>query len=250
MIGMAEEFVSPSDIKDEISFIEGLMDSLSTDDEYLHAILENQRLFAMKMLQDSNPGGSSGESINIDNLPLGFAGVMASDSPAEDSGTAIFSLQGSSVVTRVKPVEDVSSGEVVRVSDENNVVRVVNDVDRSDIANISETFIMGAGFDVIESGENVSVDPGEEKIILEEDIKGTANWWESGTNDEKYTEYQYIVDGDELLDDWKSQPLGLYNDMYRFPRPIRAVSSIKVKVRRSDQAPSSEEYYSKITITE
>jgi len=90
--------------------------------------------------------------------------------------------------------------------------------------------------------EDVEVEPGEEKDILE--VTDSGYLWEVGCNDETYTTYYLIVDDTEVGEPLP-QPWGLYNDPYRFPQPIEFGSSVVIRVERHEDAPAPAKYYGK-----
>jgi len=91
--------------------------------------------------------------------------------------------------------------------------------------------------------EDVVINPGEEKTVLE--VRDSGWLWEVGVNDETYSTYKLFVDG-SLIEKPQPQPWGLYNDPYRFPKPIEFGSSIEIRVERHSDAPSPAAYYAKV----
>lgn len=257
---LVNDFVKPQEVRDELNIIEELQLGLSSDDEYLEAILENQKLVGMMMLQmmedrkDSSNGNNEEDkdltrSINRTNLPEGYAGIVTDDVKVGESGEALFSVLGSTILCPIYPRSEVDSGEVVVVNNPNNQVRTVSDIERTDIVNVSDSLVQSGDFDVSETEDPVTIEAGEEKTILSFSASSLINWWEVGATDNQYSNYQYYVDGEPLFSDWMDQPLGLYNDLYKFPKPVRAQSTIEITVRRGSVAPGPEEYVGKIITT-
>jgi hypothetical protein len=245
------EFVTIEDVEQEISLVESLMEGLSSDDEFLQAILHNSRMMGMvlgQMVEGSDP------NLGFDrmDMPDGYVGIAIEDITSGSTGGSIFSANGSNIFTTITAGEKINEGDVVVVTGDSNKATRLTEVDDSylSIGKIEYSGVGSAGFDVIESESDVTIQPGETKTVLSADFNSQTFWWETGTNDETYSTYEYLVDGDNLLDQSNSQPLGLYNDMYRFPAPITIGGNVEIKVTRDGSAGGPQDYYSKITVTQ
>ena len=115
-----------------------------------------------------------------------------------------------------------------------------------DGANATDIPLTPVGFNQSVTSENVEIEPASSEDILDVKVKNSALWYEVGSKDATYSSYQYYADDTELLGDRQKEPLGLYNEPYRFPQPVIIRDKISINVRRSDDAPGPEEYFGKV----
>lgn len=101
-------------------------------------------------------------------------------------------------------------------------------------------------YNQVSTGENLSLPAGKSGDTIDINLDESGLLYEVGSNDEEYSEYKYIIDGKNLMDEPLVAPIGLYNDTYRFPQPIVAKESISVNIGRQVDAPGPAEYYSKV----
>jgi hypothetical protein len=267
--GTTREYVRPSDVVDELNFIERMRNELSSGDEFLEAILTNQRLLALQIIQrmqeqtgrslpvdavdtenDGSPAGyrvdarpvPEGKLINDSMVPLDAVGLANRTIYENDIGPATFQVNGTVFATTIRVTEDVGSGDPIRVVAPGNITEAVGDVALS-LLGLPGSIGVGT-FDVAETDDNVEIQPGETAHVLRVTVGG-GDWVSVGTNDETHTEYQYTIDGEELLETPLKEPLGLYNDPYKFPTPLSADQTFGVKVTRQNSASGAAEYYSK-----
>jgi hypothetical protein len=108
--------------------------------------------------------------------------------------------------------------------------------------------LINDGFKQRTSSKNVEIEPGKSKDVLNVTLPDgkSALWYEVGDKDRTYTEYEYQRDGISVLEEPQLEPLGLYNNPYRFPQPLLVRDNIAVVVSRDSDAGSSEDYLSKI----
>jgi hypothetical protein len=245
------EFVTIEDVEQEISLVESLMEGLSSDDEFLQAILHNSRMMGMvlgQMVEGSDP------NLGFDrmDMPDGYVGIAIEDITSGSTGGSIFSANGSNIFTTITAGEKINEGDVVVISGGDNKATRLTEVDDSylSIGKIEYSGVEAAGWELDETPSDVTVSPGESATVLEVQASRQKFWWETGTNDETYTTYQYVVDGEKMLDDPISQPLGLYNDMFRFSAPITFRDSLEIKVNRGESAPGDKDYFSKVITTQ
>jgi hypothetical protein len=148
------EYVRPSDVVEELNFIERMRDEMSSGDEYLEALLTNQRLLALQLLNKMQMGGlesmpisaietnSAGvptnytvdvrvvppeEILNSTNLPLAAVGKAAEDIRENDIGKAVFQRRGTVFNTTVRATEHIAGGNNVRVISPGNIVENLGD---------------------------------------------------------------------------------------------------------------------------
>lgn len=242
---MVNGSLTEDDVEENLNIIEDLLRHTDASDNYMAAMLQNQKMLLQAF---SEPYTSpTGESTNV---PGGTAGVAVDDISQGDIGQVLFKINGRTVISNFRAAADIANDEVVRVGEGEDKVYPVNNVDQSklDFGEISFASSLSTKFIFEETGSNVQVGPGEEDIVLEVNVDSPVGWYETGTNDKTYTKYQYIVDGEEMLSSPIKKPLGLYNNMYRFPEPIKVASSLKIKVIRNSSASSTEEYFSNVVL--
>ena len=228
-------------VEENLNFIEKLMGQISSDDEYLAAILHNQKILTEAFAGPNTP--VAGTSVGI---PSGTAG-LAVDSIAEgETGTVLFKVDGRTVLSDFRAGSEINPDEVVRVSDTDDKVYPLGNVDPSklDFGRISTSNAAPSKYIYGDTDDNVQVLPGEEEQILEVEVGEPVGWFQTGTNDETYSLYKYKVDGELLLDEPLKKPLGLYNNMYEFPRPLKVTDKLEVSVKRTTDAPGPAEYFS------
>jgi hypothetical protein len=127
----ADDVVTVEKVQDQLNLIENALNALSGEDEYLRAILQNQQI---QLLQELNrqglpdgPTSTEGVFSNIDKgaLPIDAIGVAAEDIPVNDTGDAVFQLQGSTFRARVRNKENfnLDAGAAIEVVGEGNSVQ-------------------------------------------------------------------------------------------------------------------------------
>ena len=143
------DFVTPAAVEEELNVIESLQATVSGQDDFLEAMLRNQRLLAMQMIQDLQMGGLESlpiaavetteagvpvnypvnvrvvppaDILNDANLPLSAVGKSADDIRGNDTGTAVFQRQGTIFSTTVRATENISGGDNIRVIAPGNIV--------------------------------------------------------------------------------------------------------------------------------
>ena len=264
-----EGYVTPSDVSDELNFVEWLRAEVSGRDEYLEAMLENQRLMLMQMMQqmqgqngrsrpvdsielanDGSPAGydvsarpvPQSELINEAMVPLDAVGLANRNIYENDIGPATFQVNGTVFATTIRATEDVGSGDPVRVVAPGNVTEAVGEVALS-LLGLPGSIGVGT-FDVAETDQNVEVEPGETEFVMRVGVQ-SGDWISVGVNDETHTLYQYTIDGEPLLEEPLKEPLGLYNSPYKFPTPLSADRTFGVRVTRQQSASGAAEYYAK-----
>lgn len=265
-----EGYVTPSDVSDELNYIEWLRQQISGTDEYMEAMLQNQRLLGMAMLSQmqsqsgrSQPVGSidldsngspagygtnkrpvpEEELINESMVPLDAVGIANRTIYENDIGPATFQVNGTIFATTVRVADDIASGDPLRVIAPGNIVRPVQDVALSLLGLPGSIGV--DSFQVEETETNVEIAPGETAYVIRPSLQ-SGSWVSTGTNDETHTLYQYTIDGEPLLDDPLKEPLGLYNDPYSFPNPLSVDRQFGVRVTRQESASGSAEYFSKV----
>lgn len=238
----------PDDVKEDLSIIERTVDKASSSDEYLDAILR------ANIAQLRVKGENDMETMKtVNGIPDGTAGMAAEDIPQRGNGYVVFHVDGRSVVKIMQSETEVEAKEVVAVDYDQGGVRPISGVDQSflNIGAIQLDDAGSSGFKIIESESDVTIQPGETKTILDASVSKKSALWQIGSASRDYSGYYYKIDGSDVLsEDGLSHPLGLFNDMYEFPRPLSLQSGVEVIVKRSSAANGPAEYWSKIAVTE
>ena len=239
--------VTREDVERQLNVLERLSGYISSDDELLMALIQNQNLMLQNMT--SMMGGSFQ---GPDSLSVNQAGLAIEDIEKGDVGRVLFEERGTKIVLRAKAGNEIGAEEVVYVSEPDGpVVLPANSVSEGQLFGIGPGGARDASeFFIDESDESVTVDPGNTEDILEVEVESVSLWWESGTTSDPDTSYQYIVDGERLFNDYITSPIGLINDMYRFPQPIQFNSELKIKARRDSGTNNSNDYDSRVTYYE
>ena len=236
---------TPEDVREDLGFIERLLSGTSSTDEYLEAILRAQ----LAQLKTSGEADIS-RMDTVNGIPEGTAGVCAQQTAEGDVGSVVFNVDGRSVVETIKAASGIEKDEVVVVDTQQNGVRPVSDVDQSylGLGSIDFSTQSAGGFKVYETPDKVTISPGETKSVLKVDVDEPAGISRVGTNDETYSRYIYLVDDNEVMNEPLFAPLGLYNDMYDFRRPLKITESFEVRVKRTSSASGVAEYYSNAVV--
>jgi hypothetical protein len=181
-----------------------------------------------------------------------MAGLAVEPMDPNEPGRAIFDLNGSKFVVTVYPSAEVTSNDVVFINGDGNEVAPANTIDESQLLGIgsNQGSKRAGAIERYISEDTVTIQPGETKTVLATNVGPGSQWVETGTTANDNSRYIYKVDGTEIFDDPLETPLGLYNELYRFPSPAKANSGIEVEVTRTESAGSSADYVSKITYYE
>lgn len=229
------------EVEESLSFLEEAMGHLGPDDDYLRAILHNQALMT-RALQ----GAETPTTGNSNNVPPGTAGLALEGSSEGDSLNTLFKIDGRTVVSDLIAAREINEEEVVKVGSSGDKVFPLTNVSQSqlDFGKVGLSSENSTKFIFKETQNNVSIPPGQKKVVLDIDVSSTVGLFEIGTNDETHSLYTYVVDGENLIDKPIKKPLGLYNDRYDFPQPVKVESNLKVVVERQNSANSPADYFS------
>jgi len=111
---------------------------------------------------------------------------------------------------------------------------------------VAQMPVPGSTFEHAESDDVLTLSPGESDTIVEAEVQEAALWWEVGTTDNDNSRYSYAAGDADLLEDPTLEPLGLFNDPYRFPQPIISRGNITVDAARDSSATGDKNYVSKV----
>jgi hypothetical protein len=236
---MQDQFITVEEVRDSLNALEAIETRLSGEDDFLAAMVRNQRVIAQAVLANGTVG--------IGDVPPHTAGLAVDDAKSGSSIDVLFQLDGRTVVESFRSENSVSKGETLVVAEDGESVRPVVEVDESKltIGSTSRAFIQSSDYYVKETNGTVEAEPGEEVEVLSIEPNSKRGIHAIGTVDREDTEYIYKVDGSSLLDEPMPSPLGLYNNMHEFPQPLSFNEAFKVKARLDDDAPGPREYFSK-----
>ena len=237
--------VTGKDVREQLNAVEKALARASHDDEFMAAMLRNQQLLFGVI-------GQSLGSFDIDNLPMRAAGLAVEDMAQGEPGRAVFDLNGTKKVANVTPTSEVKKNDVVYINGPDNEVTAANTIDEGQLLGIGvdNGTKRSAAIEKSVTREPIELEPGEAKTLLAVSSETGGSWHQVGTHDATYTEYAYFVDGESIFNEPQFEPLGLYNDMYSFPQPLKFASSIEVRAQRQADAPGPEDYFSKVVYYE
>jgi len=245
------DIATVSDAEAEINTLERLIGGFTGDDEYMEAILRNQRL-RLKLLLEQTRGGlpaiESQGNRNRRGVPRGALGIANRTIYEDDNGPATFQVNGTVFVTEVDADETLPAGDPIKTVDDQNRAARATDAALSLLG-----FNGGISADSYEREETeeggVTVQPGDTEPVLTVPVD-SADWLAVGTVDKQFSLYQYYVDNDAIFDKKLQSPLGVYNDPFQFSTPLTAGDEIRVEVTRDADASAAADYFSKIDYIE
>jgi len=135
-----QQFVSPQEVRREIDFIEDLMGGLSSDDEYLQAILHNQKMMGMLMLQmvEGSDGRAGPTPSDPTNLDVGAVGIAAEDISSSSTGVGVFNAKGSWYSVGVNAQQQINEDDIIVVNGQDNEVIPSTDISRDHLNIVSD----------------------------------------------------------------------------------------------------------------
>jgi len=233
--------IGNKDVREQLNIVEQLLSSASSDDEYMAAMLRNQELMFNVLSADTTAYDTS-------NLPDGIAGLAVENMDPQEPGLAVFDINGAKRLIQVTPSAEIATNDVVYINGEGNEVAPARTVDEGQLLGIGSNAgsRQANAISQATTGDPISLSPGESTTLVEADLEGGGLWIETGTSAQDNTKYQYEVDGNEVFDDPLDTPLGLFNNVYRYPQPLKANNEITVRALRLESAGGSADYVSKI----
>ena len=242
---MSNDPTGPEEVREHLNFIERLVSGADSSDEYMEAIIRNQAV----MISLMEGGGASVPVVGEFGVPPNTAGIAITGASEGDYAEFLYKTDGRTVVEGFQTYSDITSGEVAIVNDD-GLLEPKSDVDQGDLdfGNVAASTTNAGAFSYYDTEDNVTVAPGEKKVILEANVSGGGALFSIGTKDDTYTLYQYYIDGEKLLDEPMKKPLGLYNDMFQFPKPIKVNQKIEVEIQRQEDAGAASEYFSNVVL--
>jgi len=123
---MTELFMDDGEVEQTLNVAERALGALDADDDYLAAILQNQKLLAQGLMNTGAFNSKNDLGINQldrESLPVGLTGTATESIEREGRGTAIFDVAGGTIEATVRANGTVEKNEPVVVMDEENEVR-------------------------------------------------------------------------------------------------------------------------------
>lgn len=157
----------------------------------------------------------------------------------------VFTDADEMLATQIALQQEILS-ELKSDSDDDNSGTIIGAGSVVDSASVTDIPVSPTAFEQRQTDEDITLGPGEKDDIVSVNLDGAALWYEVGDSDNDYSEYQYYADESGILDNPQVEPLGLYNDPYRFPQPLLVRDTIKVSTKRQPDAPGSADYFSKV----
>lgn len=224
------EYVTTEDVRRELNSIESFLAGLSTDDEFLEAIVHNQRLMGLTLLQlldetsdgsglpgggdggdDGDSGSGGGSELEIDSI-----GIATEDISSGSSGSAVFNVNGSWQRVTVNSGQDISDNDILIVTGEGNEVVPSTEVTRDYLNIISrdETELAypnrsEIGLDVTPSDKTIgpiSVSRVQSIILVVNETSGgsldVSVEWLDGDDNVLQTESPADINMANVSDDW------------------------------------------------
>lgn len=245
---------TPEEAAQQRNLLQRLLATLDPSGPFDEAILEALN----ELLDADSPGQNDGDlgetdleglfrrfirgQIDTTSLPIGQVGEAAESISANRTGRGFFSTWAGDFAVTVQAAENITEGDPIVIAGQGN--RVVADAGADPLTGVAYP----ARWDLIES-DDVDIEAGEVDTILDLEVDRSRAWVETGTVSAQYSEYQYIIDGQPLLDEPITRPLGLFNDRYRFHKPILVRNTLEIRVGRGSGAPGPETYYSNIVFS-
>lgn len=137
---MANGIVTVEDVAQEINYLESLMGGLSADDEFMRAILRNQKIMLQSMVAFGNVQTDTGQTrpviggVDTSNLPSGIAGTSLDDMKEGTTGDALFDISGTKIVVDIKANSDINENEVVVITGSDNQVVPASGIEPSSVS--------------------------------------------------------------------------------------------------------------------
>lgn len=236
---------TPSDVEDDLSILEEVISGASSTDEYLEALLRSN-IAMMEMMAENDLGTMK----TVNGVPDSTAGMAVADTPEGNMGYVVFQVDGRSVVEKFEAIKDINAEEVVVVDWNQGGVIPVSNVGESHlgIGGIEFQSEDVGSYEIYQTEDAVDILPGDEKTVLEISTTRPVAITKIGTNDETYSKYRYIADGERLNDVALYAPLGLYNDMFEFTKPLQFTEKFEVVVKRDSDAKGVADYYSNAVV--
>ena len=214
-----QQFISPREVRREIDFVEDLMGGLSSDDEYLQAMLHNQKMLGMLMLQMVEDGGDGTGPASSDptNLSVGAVGIAAEDISNSSTGIGVFNARGSWYSVIVDAQQQIREDDIIVVNGPDNEVVPSEDVtgNNLNVGKDDDGFdgfpnIQTVGHDLDADGDLVVGPTNIERsssILISANSTDNSAWsasvgWEDSNGNLYQTESKTDIQMDSVTQDW------------------------------------------------
>lgn len=248
---------TPEEVAEQLNLIERLVGALDPRDDYDRAILE--AINALREAVDPDAGvspddgtstGGGGVSAGVDtsSLAIGLTGLAAEPVESGAKGLGVFQIDGSDYTVEFEAKQRVAKRDAITIVGAGNVVeplQQVGDVLGDPLVSTAGDFEVKATSGGAGTNGAIIVEPGETRTIVSAEADG-GFWYFVGTSDQPDSTYRYVVDGEPIFEDSQQSPLGLFNDPFRFPKPLAFEESIEIEVSLDAAAGGNTEYVSKI----
>lgn len=208
---LPEGTASARRVQSELNIIEQILSGGSSTDNYLEAIVRNQRAQMVQSGIESVMGPSS-----PDNIPSGVIGYTVESIPNGQSGDVVFDIGGTRRSYTMRADGSVGAGTQIR-SVGDGVFEAFSGGASVFVAADDYVVVESDDLDAVDDGGTVTVQPGETKTIVRARSRGqTMALLAVGANDESDVTYELVVDGDEVAGGTTNSPLGLLNEPFSF----------------------------------
>lgn len=208
---LPEGTASERRVQSELNIIEQILSGGSSTDNYLEAIVRNQRVQMVQSGIESVMGPSSS-----DNIPRGVIGYTIDSIPNGQSGDVVFDIGGTRRSYTMQADGSVGAGTQIR-SLGDGVFEEYSGGAASFVAADDYVVVESDDLDTVDDGGTVTVAPGETKTIVRARTRRkTMALLAVGANDESDVTYELVVDGDEIVGGATNSPLGLLNQPFSF----------------------------------
>lgn len=244
---LPEGAVSEQRVKRELSIVEALTSGASSSDNYLEAIVRNQRIRMLQSGIESVFGPSE-----ADNIPTGVLGTAAQTINDGQVGDVVFTIGGTKRVYKMRADDSLDPGDTIEVI-ESGVVEKFGSGGGGSVSS-GAGYISGTGYVVKESddlngvadGAAVTIEPGETKTIVEARATGDQlALLAVGATDVADVRYRLVVDGSRTVGGETNSPLGLLNTPLSFVKEfggsIPASSRVEYRATLADSASAAVE---------
>lgn len=253
---MVEGLVDPSEVQENLNFLERVKAYFTGDDEYKAAMLQNQKVMTKALVQQTGTGLNNTvtpSNVDITDLPQGLAGSSVEQIANGEKGTAMFDISGSKFEAQVRASADIEKNETVVIIGENN--RAKPSPDSHDALSMlvgsgaagRDTVMDPASYMVYESSDmedstdagDVVLEPGDDKAIVSTgNVSPGAFTLGVGATDIEDVRYYLWVDEEFRVGGVTESPLGTMNNIFSFPDQFGAVIPATRKIEYRARYPS------------
>lgn len=244
---MADNIITPEQVKESLNLAESALSHLSDDDEYQAAMLHNQAVMtqAIAALTDQEIGiGNGPAGFDLEDLPHGLAGKAAENINNGANGHALFSLDGTPYSTRVRATSDINQNETIVITGDDNQARPApgtgeafgalvgsgagtfgDDINIERYKAFETEDLPQAGYpeDAINPNGSITLQPGDDVPLASTGSLNQGGYVLAvGATDETGVEYYLDIDGEYEVGGRTNSPLGTINSPFSFIKEFGA----------------------------